>query len=332
MTLGRRDFITLLGGAAAAWPVAARAQQAAVPVIGYLGAAAETDVNRLRAFREGLGEAGFAEGRNVRIEYRGAQGAQRSSARLSELASDLIRRQVSVIVADSPTTAATVKAVTSTIPIVFWSVVDPVQVGLVASLNRPGANATGIISMGSEIGGKQLSLIHELLPSVVRYALLLGSRGLVIGGSLEKEMRSVAAGLGAQIEVLGVGTIGEIDGAFASLAQNRVEALFVGPGGAFFTDRRVQFATLATRYAIPAMYSHRDFVEAGGLMSYGASETDIHRQMGVYAGRVLKGEKPADLPVLRPTKFELTINLTTARALGLTVPPTLLAVADEVIE
>jgi putative ABC transport system substrate-binding protein len=324
----RRDFVALLSGATA-WPLAARAQQQPLPVIGYLGATAETDVNRLRAFREGLGEAGFAEGRNVRIEYRGTRVP---GARASEPASDLIRRQVSVIVADSPTIAATAKGVTSTIPIVFWSVVDPVQVGLVASLNRPGANVTGIISMGSEIGGKQFSLVHELLPSAMHYALLVSSRGLVIGGPLEKEMQSVAARLGGQIEVLGVATVGEIDGAFASLAQKRTEAIFVGPGGAFFTDRRVQFATLATRYAIPAIYSHRDFVEAGGLMSYGASETDIHRQMGVYVGRVLKGEKPADLPVLRPTKFELAINVTTAKALGLTVPQTLLSIADEVIE
>jgi putative ABC transport system substrate-binding protein len=337
MTVRRRDFITLLGGSAA-WPLAARAQQQrAQPAVGYLGATAETDANRLRALREGLGEAGFAEGRNVRIEYRGTQVlgervARARDARVSELASDLIRKQVSVIVADSPTIAANAKAVTSTIPIVFWSVVDPVQVGLVASLNRPGANVTGIISMGSEIGGKQLSLMHELLPSAVRYALLLSSQGLVFGGPLEKEMQSVAAGLGGQIEVLGVATVGEIDDAFASLAQKRTEALFVGPGGSFFTDRRVQFATLATRYAVPTIYSHRDFVEAGGLMSYGASETDIHRQMGVYAGRILKGEKPADLPVLRPTKFELAINVTTAKALGLTVPSTLLAIADAVIE
>jgi putative ABC transport system substrate-binding protein len=333
----RRDFITFLGSAAAAWPIAARSQHAALPAIGYLGATAETDVNRLRAFREGLGEAGFAEGRNVRIEYRGTQApgarvARASDAWVSELVSDLIRRQVSVIVADSPTIAANAKAVTSTVPIVFWAVVDPVQVGLVASLNRPGGNLTGIISMGTEIGGKQFSLVHELLPSVMRYALLVSSRGLVIGGPWEKEMQSVAAGLGGQTEVLGVATVGEIDNAFASLAQKRVEAIFVGPGGSFFTDRRVQLTTLATRYAIPAIYSHRDFVEAGGLMSYGASEADIHRQIGVYVGRILKGEKPADLPVLRPTKFELAINVTTAKALGLTVPPTLLAIADEVLE
>jgi putative ABC transport system substrate-binding protein len=309
------------------WPVTARAQQA-IPVIGYLGSMAEADVNRLRAFRQGLGEAGFAEGRNVTIEYRGTASAD---PRLPELAADLIRRQASVIVANVPV-ATRVKAVTSTIPIMFWGVVDPVQVGLVASLNRPGANVTGVISMGSEIGGKQLSLMHELLPSAVRYALLVNSNGLVIGGPLEKEMQSVAGGLGGQLEVLGAApTIGEIDNAFASLAQKRTEALVVAPG-TFFTNRRVQFATLATRYAIPTIYYLRDFVEVGGLMSYGASETDIHRQLGLYAGRVLKGEKSADLPVLRPTKFELVINLKTAKALGLTIPETLLATADEVIQ
>jgi putative ABC transport system substrate-binding protein len=321
----RRQFITLLGGAAA-WPFAARAQQPG-RVIGYLGSMAEADVNRLRAFRQGLGEAGFAEGRNVTIEYRETVPAD---PRVPELAADLIRRQVSVIVATVPQ-AARIKAVTSTIPIVFWGVVDPVQVGLVASLNRPGANVTGVISMGSEIGGKQLGLMHELLPSAVRYALLVNSNGLVIGGPLEKEMQSVAGGLGGHMEVVNAGTIGEIDNAFANLAQKRTEALFVAPG-VLFTNRRVQFATLATRNAIPTIYSLRDFVEVGGLMSFGASETDIHRQLGLYAGRVLKGEKPADLPVLRPTKFELVINAGTAKALGLAIPPTLLAIADEVIE
>jgi putative ABC transport system substrate-binding protein len=323
----RRDFITLLGGAAAAWPLAARAQQAAVPMVAYLGSMAEADVSRLRALREGLGEAGFAEGRNVRIEYRGV-GVP--ATRVREVAADLIRQKASVIVGSSPT-AAVVKEVTSTVPIVFWSVPDPVQVGLVASLNRPGGNVTGVSGMGTEIGGKQLGLMHELLPSAARYALLINPAGFVVGGPLEKEMQSVAEGLGAQVEVLTPGTIAEIDSAFASLARRRTDAVFVAPGR-FFTDRRAQFATLATRYGIPAMYGYRDFVEIGGLMSYGASETDMHRQMGVYVGRILKGEKPADLPVLRPTKFELTINLTTAKALGLDVPPTLLAIADEVIE
>jgi putative ABC transport system substrate-binding protein len=319
----RRDFLTLLGGAAA-WPLAARAQQSALPIIGYLGRMAETDANRLRAVREGLGEAGFAEGRNVRIEYR----ASAPGVGVPELAADLVRRRASVIVGAAPYALAA-KSVTSTIPIVFWAVVDPVQVGLVASLNRPGGNVTGVISMGTEIAGKQLSLMHELLPSARRYALLVGT-GLY-GGPLESEMHPVVEGLGAQIEVLTVNTVGEIENAFASLAQKQTEGLFVAPGP-FLTDRRVQIATLATRHAIPTIYGNRDTVEVGGLMSYGASERDILRQMGVYIGRILKGEKPADLPVLRPTKFELVINLSTARALGLTIPPTMLAIADEVIE
>jgi putative tryptophan/tyrosine transport system substrate-binding protein len=323
--VGRREFIAGLGGAAV-WPLAARAQQAR-PVIGYLGSMAGADVNRLRAFRQGLGEAGFAEGRNVTIEYRETSAGD---PRLPELAADLIRRHVSVIVAIPPV-AARVKAVTSTIPIVFWGVVDPVQVGLVASLNRPGANVTGVISMGSEIGGKQLSLMHELLPSAVRYALLGNPDGLVIGGPMAEEMQSLAGRLGGQMEVLEAATIGEIDNTFASLAQKRTEALFVAPG-TFFANRRVQFATLATRYAIPTIYPFREFVEVGGLMSYGASMTDMQRQVGLYAGRVLMGVKPADLPVLRPTKFELVINAGTAKALGLAIPPTLLAIADEVID
>jgi putative tryptophan/tyrosine transport system substrate-binding protein len=319
----RRQFIAGLGSAAT-WPLAAQAQQPTMPVIGYLGSMAEADVNRLHAFRQGLGEAGFAEGRNVTIEYRAAPGA----ARVPELAAALIRRQVSVIVG-SALAAARVQPLTNTVPIVFWSIVDPVQVGLVTSLNRPGANLTGVITMGTDIVGKQLSLMRELLPSAKRYALLV-SGGLYVE-PLEKEMRSLVEGVGGQTEVLNAGTIGEIDNAFASRPQKGTEALFVAPSP-FLTNRRVQIATLATRYAIPTIHGNRDFVEVGGLMSYGASETDVHRQMGAYVGRVLKGEKPADLPVLRPTKFELVINLTTARAIGLTVPPTMLAIADEVIE
>jgi putative tryptophan/tyrosine transport system substrate-binding protein len=322
----RREFITLLGGAAASWPLVARAQQPVVPVIGYVGSIAEADANRLRAFRQGLGEAGFAEGRNVTIEYRWTG----TTPAWAELVTDLIRRQVSIIVAVAPVAAAA-KAATNTIPIVFWGAPDPVQVGLVASLNRPGANVTGVISMGTETGGKLLSIMHELLPSAVRYALLVYSHGLVIGGLLEKEMQSVVGGLGGQIEILAAGTIGEIDRTFASLVEKRIEALFVAPS-VFFTNRRVQLATLAMRLAIPTFYVSRDYVEVGGLMSYGASEADIHRQVGLRVGRILKGEKPADLPVLRPTKFELVINLPTARTLGLTVPPSLLATADEVIE
>jgi putative ABC transport system substrate-binding protein len=322
----RREFITLVGGATA-WPLVARAQQLAIPVIGYIGSLAEADVNRLRWFRQGLGEAGFVEGRNVTIEYRWTQSAP---GRSQELVADLVRRQVSVIIGVSPS-AAVAKAATNTIPIVFWGSPDPVQVGLVASLNRPGGNVTGVIDMGTELGGKRISLMHELLPSAVRYALLVSPNGLIIGGPLEKEMQSVANALGAQIEILTPGTIDEIDRAFAALAEKRTEALFVSPG-VFYANRRVQFATLAARYAIPTLYGSRTHVEVGGLMSYSANEAEMHRQVGLYAGRILRGEKPADLPVLRPTKFELVINLGTAKALGLAVPPTLLSTADEVIE
>jgi putative ABC transport system substrate-binding protein len=223
------------------------------------------------------------------------------------------------------------KALTSTIPIVFWGAPDPVQVGLVTSLNRPGGNVTGVISMGTEIGGKWLSLMHELLPKVTRYALFLNPTNLVAGGPLEKEMRSAAAGLGVQVEIVNASSVPEIDSAFAGFAERRIEGLFVSPG-VFFTNRRVQLTTLSARYAIPTMYNNRAYPEVGGLISHGADEPELHRQVGGYAGRILRGEKPADLPVLRPTKFELVINAGTAKALGITVPPVLLAIADEVIE
>jgi putative tryptophan/tyrosine transport system substrate-binding protein len=237
---------------------------------------------------------------------------------------------VSAIIAISPTAAA-VKALTGTIPIVFWGAPDPVQVGLVASLNRPGGNVTGVIDMGTELGGKRLSFMHELLPKARRYALVVNPNGLIVGGPLEKEMQSVGAGLGVQVEVRTAGSIPEVDSTFASLAERRIEGLFVSPD-VFFMNRRVQFATLAARYAIPTMYSDRGFVEVGGLISYASDDAELHRQVGIYAGRILRGEKPAELPVLRPTKFELVINAGTAKALGITVPPVLLAIADEVID
>jgi putative ABC transport system substrate-binding protein len=322
----RREFITLIGGAAA-WPHAVRAQQAAMPVIGYLGqTSAQAEANRLLAFRQGLSDMGYVEGRNVTIEYRWAD----TPSRNRELVADLVRQQVSVIVAIAPA-AAVAKAATTTIPIVFWGAPDAVQTGWVASLNRPGGNLTGITDMGTEIGGKQLGFMHDLLPLAVRYALLVNPNGLIIGGPLEKEMQSAAASLGGQVEVLTAGTIGDIDRAFASLAEKRTECLFVAPG-VFFANRRVQLATLATRHAVPTIYASRDFVEVGGLMSYGSVTGVTIRQVGVYVGRILKGEKPADLPVLRASKFELVINLQTARTLGITVPPGLLAIADEVIE
>jgi putative ABC transport system substrate-binding protein len=263
----------------------------------------------------------------VAIEYRWADN---QPSRWPEFAADLVRRQVSVIVGVAPMAAAA-KAATTTIPIVFNGAPDPVQIGLVAGLGRPGGNLTGVTSMGTEIGGKQLSLMHELLPSAARYALLLNPTNLVFGGPMANEMQSGAAALGRQLDLLAAGTIREVDSAFASLAEKRTEALFVSPS-LFFASRRVQFATLATRYAIPAIYGSREYAEVGGLMSYGTSAADDERQTGVYVGRILKGEKPANLPVLRATKFELIINLQTARTLGITVPPGLIAAADEVIE
>jgi putative ABC transport system substrate-binding protein len=326
-SIRRRDFITIVGGAVA-WPIAARAQQAATPVIGYLGAtSAEAYTNRLRSFRQGLSDTGYVEGRNVTIEYGWANSVP---GRLSELAADLVRRRVSVIVGNAPAAVAA-KAATKTIPIVFSGALDPVQIGLVESLNQPGGNLTGVTSMGTEIGGKQLSLMRELLPKAMHYALLLNPINLIFGGPLEKEMQSVAASFGAEVELLNARTIGEIDSVFSSLAEKRIEALFVSPS-AFFEGRRVQLTTLANRYAIPTLYDRREFVEIGGLISYGTNNTEMERQVGIYAGRILRGEKPADLPVLRATKFELVINLSTAKAIGISVPSVLLALADEVIE
>jgi putative ABC transport system substrate-binding protein len=324
--MNRRDIIALLGGAAA-WPVAARAQQ--MPVIGYIGqSSAEGYASRLRGFRLGLGDTGYSEGRNLEIEYRWAGDDNR---KYPELVADLVRRQVSVLVADPPLAAVAAKAATATIPIVFRLAPDPVQIGLVNSLNKPGGNATGVTSMGTEIGGKQLSLAHQLLPSAERLALLLNPTNLVFGGPLAKEMQLAATALGSGMEVFSASTIPEIDSAFSSIAAKKIETLFVSPS-ILFSNRRVQFATLATRYAVPTVYSNRDFVEVGGLMSYGASSEEMDRQTGVYVGRILKGAKPTDLPVARASKFELVINMQTARTLGLTVPPNLLAIADEVIE
>jgi putative ABC transport system substrate-binding protein len=324
----RREFMTLLGGAVTAWPLAARAQQPALPVIGYLGqTSAEAYAGRLKAFRQGLGDMGYVESRNVTIEYRWEDN---DNSRLPDLAADLVRRQVRVIVGGPPQAAAA-KAATKTIPIVFTGAPDPVQIGFVASLSRPGGNLTGITSMGTEIGGKQLGLMHELLPSATHFGLLANPNGLVFGGPMAKDMQAAAQALGGRIEVFSAGTVNEIDSAFASLTEKRVEALFVSPS-IFFTSRRLQFATLAARHAVPTVYNDRGYVEVGGLMSYGTSGAEIERQAGVYAGRILRGEKPADLPVFRASRFELVINLQTAKTLGITLPPGLLASADEVIE
>jgi ABC-type uncharacterized transport system substrate-binding protein len=325
--MGRREFITLLGGAAAACPVAARAQQPAVPVIGLIDAASAADrTDVMAAFREGLAEAGYVEGQNVAIEYRWAEGR---FDRLPELATDLARRRVSVIVTPATTAAAlAAKAATATIPIVFGVGGDPVQLGLVASLNRPGGNATGINFFTIELMSKRMQLLRELIPAAKRVAVLVNPTDR----SFETTLRDVeAAAIGQQLVALEAATAREIDAAFEGLEREKVDALFVS-GGAFFAARRVQLAILAARYAVPAIYSQRLFVEVGGLMSYGTRFGDNWRQVGLYTARVLKGAKPADLPVSQLTKFELVINLNTARAIRCQVPPTLLASADEVIE
>src|SRR6476646_10142526 len=323
----RREFITLLGGAAAAWPLAARSQQPAVPVIGFLDAgSAAARTQQVAAFRKGLAEAGYQEGQNVSLEFRWAEGQY---GRFGELAADLVRRRVSVIVTPGGATAAlAAKTATTTIPIVFGVGGDPVQEGLVTSLNRPGGNATGVNFFTIELMAKRMQLLRELVPAAKRVAVLVNPTDR----SNETTLRDVeAAAIGQEVVALEAATGREIDSAFESLEREKVDALFVS-AGAFFTARRTQLAILAARYALPATYTQRLFVEVGGLISYGTDIHDAFRQVGVYTARVLKGAKPADLPVSQPTKFELVINLNTARALRLEVPPALLARADEVIE
>jgi len=330
----RRKFISLLGGAAA-WPLAARAQQPAMPLVGYLSAGTpETWANVVAAFRKGLGETGYAEGRNVAIEF---SWARNEFDRLPELAADLVRRRP-VVIATPSSAAATlaVKAATTTISIVFSTGLDPVQTGLVASLNRPGGNVTGVNNMAWEVGAKQLGLLHELQPAATRFAVLVNPNNRLLDNRLVAELsiqdaQATVSTLGLQAEILYASTNRDIDSAFARLMQKRADGLMVGPDP-LFNSRLVQLATLAVYHRVPAIYFDRAFAEAGGMLSYGANVTDQHRQLGIYTGRILKGEKPADMPVLRPTKFEFVINLQTARMLGLDVPPTLLARADEVIE
>jgi len=327
MNLARRKLLAALAGASA-WPLSARAQQPAMPVIGYLdGGSLGTSAHVIAAIRKGLSETGYVEGSNVAIEYRWAEG---NYDRLPAMAAEVARRQVAVIVAMGTPAAFAAKAATSTVPIVFGGGIDPVQARLVASLNRPGGNVTGVTSMNAEIETKRLGLLHDLLPQATRFAVLVNPDNPLAEIDI-KDAQATAATIGGQIEILTARTNREIDDAFASLVQQRADALLIGPD-VFFTNRRVQLATLAVRHGVPAIYSFREFAEAGGLMSYGTSNTDRDRQVGVYAGRILKGDKPADLPILRPTKFEFVINLQTARTLGLTVPAALLARADEVIE
>jgi len=325
----RREFITLIGGAAAAWPLAARAQQP-MPVIGFLDRRSpDALADRLRAFRQGLKGAGYFEGENVATEYRWAEN---QLDRVPALAADLARRSVTVIVATGGAAVASVaKAATTTIPIVFLAAEDPVRLGLVASLARPGGNLTGINFFSAELVAKRLELLHELVPAATRVTVLVNPANVSNTESTLRDVEPAARAIGLQIQILNASTSREIDAAFASVVRGRPDAFFVS-GDSFFDSRRVQLVHLATHHHVPATYSGREYAEAGGLMSYGSDITDAYRQVGIYTGRILKGAKPAELPVVQSSKFELVINHQTARMLGLTVPPSLIATADEVIE
>jgi putative ABC transport system substrate-binding protein len=327
--VNRRAFIALVGGGAA-WSLGARAQQPAMPVVGFLGAGSpDTYVLYLAAFRRGLGESGFVEGQNVAIEYRWAEGQY---DRMAELATDLVRRQVAVIaVPGSPPGARAAKAATSTIPIVFSVGDDPVRAGLVASISRPEGNATGINFFTGEVVAKRLALLHELVPGVNRIAVFINPSDPSRAELLRGEVQVAARDIGLQVQILNPSTPSEIDAAFAAVVREQAAALLVGPD-AFYNTRRVQLATMAAHHSIPTAFAVREYVDAGGLMSYGTSLADMYRQVGVYTGRILRGAKPAELPILQSVKFELVINLQTARMLRLEVPPSLLARADEVIE
>ena len=324
----RREFITLLGGAAASWPLAVRAQQPAMSTVGFLRGGSLTDVpmDRVTAFHQGLKEAGFVDGQNVAIEYRSDE---HQTDRLPLLVADLLHRQVALIVGDTPAALAA-KAATTTVPIVFVTGGDPVKVGLVPSLNRPGGNVTGVSFTSVELAAKQLGLLRELRPGAARIAVLVDPK-FPTTERFVSDVRAAASAIGRQLIVLEVSSDREIETAFTTLVQREAGALFWGTGW-FLLSQRERVVALAARYRIPAMYLLRDYVVAGGLMSYATSITDAYRQAGVYAGRILKGEKPGDLPVMLPTKFELVINLKSAKALGLEIPDKLLALADEVIE
>jgi putative tryptophan/tyrosine transport system substrate-binding protein len=325
----RRKFIALLGGTAAAWPLAARAQQPAMPVIGFLDPrSADAISERLRVFRQGLKETGYIEGENVAIVYRFAEN---QNDRLPGLVADLVRRQVAVIATAGDDVPSVVKAATATIPIVFIIAQDPVRIGLVASLARPGGNVTGINFFATELMAKRLELLRELVPTAARVAVLINPANAASAELSVRDLEQAARAMRLQIQVHNASTSREINTAFATIVRERPDALVVGTDP-FFSSRRVQLVNLAMRHGIPASFPNRESAEIGGLMSYGASVLDAWRQSGSYVGRILKGTKPADLPVVQSTKFELVINAETARILGLEVPPTLLARADEVIE
>jgi putative tryptophan/tyrosine transport system substrate-binding protein len=329
LIMKRREFMTLLGGAAAAWPLATRAQQGTVPVVGFLHyGSPEPNLKRVAAFRKALSESGFTEGQNVAIEFSWAAG---QDDRLQELAADLVRRRVAAIATPGSTPAAlAAKAATTTIPIVFAVAGDPVALGLVASLNRPGSNLTGFTFQNVELMAKRLGLLHEVVPGAARVVALVNPNS-PLTETIIKDLQAVAPPLGLQIEILYAGTDREIDAVFANLVPKSGGALLVSPD-AFFFDHRAQLVSLAALHTLPVIYSVREFTEDGGLMSYGTDLVNAFRETGIYMARILNGEKPADLPVLQPTKFELVINLKTAKALGLTVPLIMQMTADEVIE
>jgi putative ABC transport system substrate-binding protein len=323
----RRDFLGVLSGAAVALPLAARAQQSTMPVIGFLnGSSSEGYAPRVAAFRQGLEEAGYVEGRNVAIEFRWAEGHY---DRLPEMAADLARRQVSVIAANTPANLIA-KATTGTIPIVFTTSSDPVQIGLVASMNRPGGNVTGVSQLNVEVGPKRLELAHELMPSAIDVTLLVNASNPT-AAIIENGMQAAAISLGLRLHVINASSDAEVETAFAGFAQLKAGVLVIGTD-AFFNGLIERLATLATRYAVPTIYQYSEFAAAGGLMSYGGNVNDSYHLAGLYTGRILKGEKPADLPVQQSTKVELIVNLKAAKALGITVPLSLLGRADQVIE